>query len=192
VKSGLRVPSLLERIGIDTMTARAYDKERLREKIFDAALNFWPMGDERCDSATCHRITFLYALLHRHDQLNVLTHEEGLPEMFGVTATSALEHLAAMVRAGFVVGADGSDRYMPHLRRLALPLTIVHGAKNACYLPSSTEKTIAALTEVNGPDFYRRHLIPNHGHLDCIYGKTAAKDVYPLILGGLQPTAELR
>jgi cholesterol oxidase len=81
---------------------------------------------------------------------------------------------------------------MPHLRRLALPLTIVHGAKNACYLPSSTEKTIAALTELNGPDFYRRHLIPNHGHLDCIYGKTAAKDVYPLILGGLQPTAELR
>ncbi|OLP03670.1 hypothetical protein BVU76_03820 [Mycolicibacterium porcinum] len=192
VKSGLRVPHLLDTMGIDTMTARAKKDERWREKVFDRALNFWPMGHERCTSATCHRITFLYALLYRHDQLNNLTHDEGLPEMFGVTATSALDHLATMVRAGKVVGADNSDRYMPHLRRLALPLTIVHGENNACYLPSSTEKTMAALTEANGPGFYRRHLIPNHGHIDCIFGKTAAQDVYPYILSGLQPTADLR
>jgi cholesterol oxidase len=192
VKSRLRVPNLLGRIGIDTMTARAYDKERRREMLFDQALNFWPMSDERCDSATCHRITFLYSLLYEHQQLNPLTHDEGLPEMFGVTATSALDHLATMVRAGTVVGADKSDRYMPHLRRLALPLTIIHGERNACYLPSSTEKTVAALTEANGPDFYRRHLIPKHGHIDCIFGRTAAQDVYPLIVAGLQPTAERR
>lgn len=192
LKSGLRVPSLLDRAGIDTMTARAYDNERLREKLFDRALNFWPMGDERCDSATCHRITFLYSLLYEHDQLNPLTHDEGLQEMFGVTATSALDHLATMVRAGTVVGADGSDRYLPHLRRLALPLTIVHGERNACYLPSSTEKTLAALVEANGPDFYHRELVAGHGHIDCIFGATAAVDVFPTILGGLLPTAELR
>lgn len=189
LKSGLRVPRLLERMGIDTMTARAYDNERFREKFFDGALNFWPTGKEHCDSATCHRISFIYALLYRHDQLNPLTHEEGLPEMFGVTSSSALDHLATMVRKGKVVGADGSDRYLPHLRRLAFPLTIVHGEKNACFLPTSTEKTIAVLTEENGPDFYTRHVIPNYGHIDCIFGKAAVQDVYPHILRGLQPTA---
>ncbi|MDO3634619.1 alpha/beta fold hydrolase [Mycolicibacterium arseniciresistens] len=192
LKSGLRVPRLLERFGIDTMTARAYDDEKLREKLFDQALNLWPMGDERCTSATCHRISFIYALLYEHDQLNTLTHQDGLPEMFGITSTSALDHLATMVRHRTVVGADGSDRYMPHLRRLALPLTFIHGAKNACFKPSSTEKTMQALTEANGDGFYRRHLIPDYGHIDCIFGRNAAADVFPYIVGGLEPTAGAR
>ena len=192
LKSGLRVPRLLERIGIDTMTARAYDDERLREKLFDQALNLWPTGDEPCTSATCHRISFIYALLYEHDQLNTVTHEHGLPEMFGIASTSALDHLATMVRHRTVVAADGSDRYMPHLRRLALPLTFIHGAKNACFKPSSTEKTMQALTEANGDRFYRRHLIPDYGHIDCIFGKNAATDVFPHIVGGLEPTAGAR
>ena len=60
---------------------------------------------------------------------------------------------------------------MPHLDRLALPLTIVHGAENACFLPASTQKTIAALSAANGADWYNRHVIPSYGHIDCIFGK---------------------
>ncbi|MDT5304325.1 MAG: cholesterol oxidase, partial [Mycobacterium sp.] len=190
VKSGLRVPRLLKRLGLDTMTTRAYDNERWREKVFDRALDFWPMGDQSCESAVCHRISFLYSLLYEHDQLNTLTHEDGLAEMFGVASSSALDHLATIVRAGTVVGADGSDRYMPNLRRLALPLTIIHGSENACFYPESTAKTIDALSEENGPGLYNRYLIPDYGHIDCIFGKNAARDVYPYILRGLAPTAE--
>jgi cholesterol oxidase len=148
------------------------------------------MGDQSCESAVCHRISFLYSLLYEHDQLNTLTHEDGLAEMFGVASSSALDHLATIVRAGTVVGADGSDRYMPNLRRLALPLTIIHGSENACFYPESTAKTIDALSEENGPGLYNRYLIPDYGHIDCIFGKNAARDVYPYILRGLAPTAE--
>jgi cholesterol oxidase len=94
-----------------------------------------------------------------------------------------------MVRHGTVVGADGSDRYMPHLDRLRLPLTIISGAENTCFLPDSTARTVAALSEVNGPDYYTRHLIPNYGHIDCIFGTRASIDVYPRIVDGLRPTA---
>jgi cholesterol oxidase len=33
-----------------------------------------------------------------------------------------------------------------------------------------------------GAEHYERHVIPGYGHLDCIFGKNAAVDVYPLIL----------
>jgi cholesterol oxidase len=189
LKSNLRVPDLLQMFGLDTMTTRALDREPWRERVFDRALDFWPMGDESCESAVCHRISFLYSLLYEHGQLNTLTHEDGLAEMFGVASTSALEHLATIVRAGNVVAADGSDRYMPHLENLALPLTIVHGAENSCFYPESTARTIDALSAANGPGFYQRHVIRGYGHIDCIFGENAVRDVYPCFLQGLAPTA---
>lgn len=189
LKSLLRVPDLLQILNLDTMTARAENRERWQERIFDRALDFWPHGDETCESAVCQRVSFLYSLLYEHAQLNTLTHEDGLAEMFGVASTSALKHLAAIVRAGTLVAADGSDRYMPHLDRLALPLTIVHGAENSCFHLESTARTIDALSAANGRGHYRRHVIPGYGHIDCIFGKNAARDVYPCFLEGLAPTA---
>src|SRR5258707_4098562 len=136
-------------------------------------------GGEECDNAVCHRTTFLYGLLYEHAQLNRVTHDVALAEMFGVANIDAFKHLAMMARAGNLVGADGSDRYMPHLDRLALPLTIIHGANNACFLPLSTQKAIDALSAANGPDYYSRHVVPGYGHIDCIFGKHAAADAYP-------------
>ena len=31
-------------------------------------------------------------------------------------------------------------------------------------------------------------MIPGYGHIDCIYGKNAAKDVYPFVLEHLEAT----
>lgn len=188
-KAHLYVPSVLERLGINALTARAYRNERWREKLFDRALDFWPLGEEHCHSAVCHRISFLYAPLYEHDQLNALTHDAALAEMFGVAATSVFQHLSTMIRAGTVVGADGSDRYMPNAARLALPMTFIHGAENACFLPAGTERTVEVLSKHNDPKWYRREIIPNYGHIDCIFGKNAARDVFPKILRGLAPTA---
>jgi cholesterol oxidase len=78
---------------------------------------------------------------------------------------------------------------MPHVQRLALPITYIHGVKNQTWLPSSTERTVDWLTVHNGGQWYRRHLIPHYGHLDCMFGKDAASDVYPFILEHLEANA---
>lgn len=79
---------------------------------------------------------------------------------------------------------------MGHFDRLALPITFIHGAENETFLPKSTELTYNALREANDPDggkkLYKRHVISNYGHIDCIFGKNAADDVYPLILDHLE------
>jgi cholesterol oxidase len=189
-KSGIHMPQVLDALGVRSLTAYASEHEKWSDRLFDRALELYPMqAGEHCDNAVCHRISFLFALLYEHAQLNTATHDAGLAEMFGVANIKAFEHLAEMVRAGTVVAADGKDIYMPHLDRLAIPVTFVHGADNACYLPESTAETLALLQRANGADLYQRFVIPGYGHIDCIFGKDAATDVYPSILAGLDPTA---
>lgn len=188
VKAGLYLPSMLENLGIESITAYAGSNPDWKDRLFSRALDILPgQGEEGCDNPICPRITFMYGHLYRHSRLNSETHG-ALDEMFGVAAIDAFEHVARIVRAGHVMTADGRDNYMPNLGRMAIPVAFIHGAENGCWLPESTERSYNALRAANGPQFYTRHVIPGYGHLDCIFGEDAAEDVYPLILRHLQET----
>ena len=185
IKTGLHLPSFLKDIGIDTLTAFASTEESFINKIYDEGLRLYPTAlKERCQNLTCHRITFMYAPLYDHAQLNDLTHET-LYETFGVANVKCFQHLARLTNTGFLVNFDGTDLYMPHLDRLAIPITFIHGADNECFLPESTARTFDELCKRNGKGLYDRHVIPGYGHIDCIFGKNAATDVYPFIVDAL-------
>ncbi|MGH3799731.1 MAG: alpha/beta fold hydrolase [Pseudonocardiaceae bacterium] len=186
LKSGLHLPTLLDKLGVESLTAYTDANANWFSQLYDRFLDAFPDDkEEECTSAVCHRITFMYSLLYEHDQLNSPTHE-ALHEMFGIANINAMEHLALMVRAGGLRSVDGQDIYLPYLGRLAIPITFIHGAENACFLPASTEKTMELLAQHNGAHLYRRHVVPGYGHLDCMLGKRAALDVYPLILEHLE------
>ena len=171
------------------MTAEADADSGWLEKLYDRSLSLYPIeADERCNNATCHRITFIYAPLYEHDQLNEGTHE-ALHEMFGVANMSSLDHLAEMVRSGHLVNASGAEVYLHHLDRLAIPISFIHGEENACFMPESTKITFDLLRETNGEQLYERHVVPKYGHIDCIFGKNASEDIFPLILNHLERTA---
>ncbi len=184
IKAGLHTPQILQHLGVEDLSA--YTREASWPgNLLDEALRFFPVGhDEGCNNAVCHRATFLYGLLYEHMQLDEPLHAH-LDELFGIHDVTLFNQLAAMVRAGHLVDADGEDVYLPHLDRLQLPLTFLHGAENRCYVPASTETTFGMLVDRFGPAQYERHVIPGYGHIDCIFGKHAATDVYPLIRGHL-------
>ena len=186
LKCGLHLPSFLEALGVPSLTAYTDIHDDWRERLYDKFLQLYPVeAKERCESAVCHRITFMYGLLFEHEQLNAATHN-ALHEMFGVGNIKAFEHLALMTRQGHLVRADGADIYLPHLERLAIPITFIHGAENQVFLPASTAITYNLLREKNGANLYQRHIVPHYGHIDCIFGKNAVVDVYPLILQHLE------
>lgn len=62
-------------------------------------------------------------------------------------------------------------------------------AGNETWLPESTRLPYNWLRGRNGRDLYRRHVIPNYGHIDCIFGQNAVADACPFILGHLEATA---
>jgi cholesterol oxidase len=146
--------------------------------------------EERTRSATSNRITALYGQLYETSQLNNLTFEMALPEMFGEANIDAFKQLALIARHQTLVDAVGGDTYLPHVERMAIPITFIHGALNRCFLPESTERTVARLATKNGAELYTRHVIEGYGHIDCIFGKSAASDVYPHMLAHLEKSAE--
>jgi cholesterol oxidase len=186
MKSGLHLPDFLSKMGITSFTAYTADDVKWPEKLFDKALKFYPIQkEERCNNPVCHRIAFLYGQLYEHDQLNRLTHDN-LHELFGIANITSFEHLAIMCRKGHLVNFKGEDTYLPHLERMAIPITFISGVENECYLPESTEITYNMLCDKNGKDLYKRFVIPDYGHIDCIFGKDAVRDVYPHILNQLE------
>ncbi len=188
LKTGLHVPTFLDKLGIDSLTAYVDEDSNWLDKFFDDAIRVLPTQlEEQCNNPVCHRITFLYGQLYEHDQLNNQTHEN-LHEMFGVANITSFEHLALMSRKGHVVNFQGEESYLPHLERMAIPIAFISGGENECFLPESTEITYNLLRERNGKELYKRFVIPKYGHIDCIYGKNAWKDVYPHNLEHLDET----
>lgn len=189
IKTGLHVPSFLNALGIKSLTAFSSTNEDWQQRVFDAALRLYPVAlSERCQNQTCHRITFLYAPLYQHAQMNELQHET-LYETFGVANMKAFEHLALLTNKGHLLNFRGEDVYLPHLSRLALPITFIHGAENECFVPESTQITYDLLRKTNGDGYYDRHVIPGYGHIDCMFGKNAYRDVFPLVAEALDRTA---
>lgn len=70
-----------------------------------------------------------------------------------------------------------------------MPITYIHGECNRCFLPGSTQLTFDLLSKTNGGDHYRRIVVPGYGDIDCIIGKHASRDVFPLILNHLRSRA---
>ncbi len=148
-------------------------------------------ASQRTQDATSNRITALYGRLYNLEQLNNATVASGLAEMFGEANIDAFKQLALFARNGRLLDGAGHDVYLPHVERMALPILFVHGAENACFKPESTARTLERLAQANGRQLYDRHVIPGYGHIDCIFGKNAAHDVFPLIVAHLDKTANV-
>ena len=76
-------------------------------------------------------------------------------------------------------------RSMPHLDRLKIPLTFLHGARNKLFLPEGSSHSLDVLSAANGPENYKRIEFPTYAHMDLFIGRDAAKDVFPLIANEL-------
>lgn len=186
IKAGLHIPDLIQHLGVSDLTAYTQHK-KWPHNLFDEALRLYPIDhDEGCGNAICHRSTFLYGLLYEHAQLNESLHSN-LQELFGMHDVELFRHLAAMARAGEVVDAEGRAIYLngtngaKGLEGMRMPIGFIHGDRNETYLPKSTQLTYDLLTREFPEQPYERHLIPGYGHIDCIFGKHAAVDVYPVI-----------
>ncbi|RDJ98817.1 alpha/beta fold hydrolase [Paraburkholderia lacunae] len=186
IKAGLHIPDIMEHLGVLDLSAYT-QHEKWPHNLLDEALRLYPLNHKQgCGNPICHRATFLYGLLYEHEKLNETLHSN-LQELLGVHDVEVFKHLATMVRAGKVVDAAGKDVYlggmngMKGLEGMRLPIGFIHGDKNETYLPKSTQLTYDMLVERFPEQPYERHVIPGYGHIDCIFGKNAAVDVYPVI-----------
>ncbi|HEV7989762.1 MAG TPA: hypothetical protein VGP23_14855, partial [Candidatus Binataceae bacterium] len=194
IKCMLNLGDVFADLGVDYLSATEDPRHPLFQKMFGAIVD---LTNHECNSTVCHRITFMYGHLYRHERLNAATHDR-LSEQFGACNMTAFRHLAQIVKRGIAAKFDyGATE---NLRRygvaeppsyvrpehLRIPITFVSGELNQCYLPISTERTFQWLQSVNDPTLYRRHVTPGYGHIDNFMGATANRDCYALFLEQLE------
>jgi len=185
LKSALRLGALLPRLGFHLLDARFDTSSRWTDRMYDALLRFYPAHvGQRCDSPVCRRIRFIYGETFTHDAINHDTHHL-LYDIFGEANLTILNHLSAVIRAGHVVDHDGNEAYLPHLSRMAIPITFVQGTGNKIFLPRGSEQTWKLLRDTNNPDLYERKVFPGYAHMDLFIGRNAHKDVFPYFLAQL-------
>lgn len=191
-KSRAGLAGWLARCGVGYMTPAPETESLLRAVMAVPAATHL-----ECSSSFCHRLSFIYGHLYRHAQLNAATHAR-LDEQFGRCNIVALRHLSQMVSRGHAREFDHGRRgnrvrygrpdppsYLDPEPFRDVDVTFLSGTENRTYLPSSTARTFDWLVAANGPERYRRHLLPGYGHLDTFMGAEAARDVYPVIAGAL-------
>lgn len=186
----MQIPWFLGLLRLRALDVTSSKRDPRWLRALDRAL-YWLLplsGRASSENPVANRITALYGALYERDQLNDATFNEALPEMFGEANVAALAQLSLIARRRRVVDSDGRDVYLPSLEGLNLPVCFIHGEKNRTYLPKSTRKTYQLLKRRFGAEQYTRHVIPNYGHVDCVFGKDADHDVFPHIRAHLDST----
>ena len=182
-RAKMRMATLMHGAGVERLSA-TFHEDAIEDRALEAVMKHVP-AKQRCDSPVCHRIQFIYGDVYDHAHLNDQTHDS-IVHIFGKTRMTAFKHIQRMIRKGHAVDANGKEAYMPHLDRVNIPITFLHGEHNRMFLPRSTELTYQALRDANGDELYERKTISGYAHMDCWIGKNAARDVFPIALDELE------
>jgi len=183
-KARIHLSDLLEDLGARTISPDL--RLNLRSRALDLLLHLNPLlKGERCHNPVCRWAFGYYGPTHRHAQLNKATHDS-MADLFGVGSLHALHQVSLIVRRNQVVDHEGGDTYLPHVERLALPITFLAGRRNGIFLPDTSRRTLRWLQEHNDPDLYERILLPDYAHLDAIIGKAAHREVFPKLLDAIE------
>jgi hypothetical protein len=148
-----------------------------------------------CDNSVCRMVSFTYGsgrpALWSHHHLDDETHR-WLNEEFGHVPLSFFEQMARCVERGRLVSVDGSPLlpadFTAHPPQTDARFVLLAGPRNRCFLPESQIRSFEHLERIR-PGHHRLRLLPSYGHLDVFMGRTAARDVFPVILDELDRAA---
>lgn len=147
---------------------------------------------EKCNNASCHRITLLFGRCWSHLNLNEATHRH-MDRFFNGANMTLMPMLMRMGISGAV--STNAPSYqdltsMENVERLrGIPFFLFSGGDSDVLSPLATEKTYERLCDtfglsagkIEGGIQYRRKVIPGYGHLDCWMGQNAWRDVFPMV-----------
>ncbi len=150
----------------------------------------------------CNRLSFMYGMPYYHGNLVDEIHGTAaldplLAEQFGSIPLHMYLHAAQNIRlrhamryddskfdnASFI--SDAARKKFSKLKRV----TLITGDRNRLWHRNSIDYMYEWLTQGRLRNEYvvEKHILPDYGHQDLLWGKEAPKCVYPIIKRGLRP-----
>ncbi|XP_072178953.1 lipase lipl-1-like [Diadema setosum] len=203
-KANVRLEKVATAFGFAGLNAYTDDNDHPREKLMSAISQLLVRStlnkSNQCSNVVCNRITSMFGLMWEHRNLNKLTHDT-LTEWFGFGHAEYYRHLSVTFRKGRLTDIKGRDVYIPDfnsknrlesakyrkaMTNLDLPILYYVGSLNQGWDIDATRQSYNRCREANPHQHYEWFEVPEYGHLDCVMGQNACKDVYPRILPFLE------
>jgi hypothetical protein len=143
-----------------------------------------------CNNDVCHFSNYMYGvgpdILWRHENLDAATHD-WVSREFGWCPFSLLRQIGRAQRTGVIAPVDGLRELPASLEgepMTAARFSFLAGSMNKLFLPLSQQRSFEHFSKFR-PDYHTFHELPGLTHLDVVFGKTSARDVFPLIIDEL-------
>ena len=145
-----------------------------------------------CSVSVCKLVSFTYGsgfpALWRHENLNAETHD-WIRREFAHVPITFFRQMARCVARGRLVAYEKlpglPEDYTAEPPQTSARFVFLTGEMSRCFLPESQVRTHAYFSRFR-KDFHALHRLPRYSHLDVFIGKSAATDVFPLILRELE------
>jgi hypothetical protein len=147
-----------------------------------------------CHNTVCKQVSFTYGsgrpALWRHENLNEETHDgPWLGQEFGHVPLTFFQQMGRCIEAGHLVSFEHlpglPDDYVAAPPQTDARFVFLAGARNLCFLPESQRQSYEWMSKAR-PGYHSLHVMPGYSHLDIFLGRSAARDVFPLILDELE------
>jgi hypothetical protein len=150
------------------------------------------LSHHECSNPVCKQVSFTYGsgfpALWRHENLNDETHE-WLKAEFAHVPITFFDQMRRCVAAGSLISVDGNEElprdFTAQPPKTGARFVFFTGLENRCFLPESQVRTFKWF-ENHEPGRHAIHELRGYSHLDVFMGKSAARDVFPLMLAELE------
>jgi hypothetical protein len=141
-----------------------------------------------CDNDVCQVANYMYGvgpdILWRHRNLDPETHD-WVSREFGWCPFSLLRQIGRAQRSGYIMPGDGLPELPTSLvdiePRTDARFAFFAGSANRLFLPQSQRRSFEHFDKFR-PGYHSYHELDGLTHLDVMFGKHSARDVFPLIV----------
>jgi hypothetical protein len=144
-----------------------------------------------CDNVVCQFANYMYGVgpdvLWRHANLDPDTHD-WVSREFGFCPFSLLKQIGRAQRTGHIGPVDGLPEVPESLvdiePRTDARFAFFAGSANRLFLPLSQRRSFEHFDKFR-PNYHSYHELPGLTHLDVMFGRNSARDVFPQIVAEL-------
>ncbi|KAK8971455.1 hypothetical protein KSP40_PGU019694 [Platanthera guangdongensis] len=160
-------------------------KDEFRHSLLKSIARIIPRP-ERCISDECEIFSGVFGNAFLHSNISKTLHRWLIKENITHLPMSGLPHLRKICSAGFIVDAEGMNKYLIHSERMALPTLYVSGGKSLL-LTQETSLLAYRYMSLHQPGFeHKRVVVEGFGHSDLLIGQESHKNVFPHFLSHMR------
>lgn len=168
-----------------TLSITDTSKDEFRHSLLKSVARIIPRT-ERCTSDECEIFSGIFGNAFWHANISKTLHQWLSKQNITYLPMSGFSHLRKICNTGYVVDAEGKNKYLIHPERMATPTLYISGGKSLLVTPE-TSMLAYKYMRLHQPGFqHKRVVVEGFGHSDLLIGEESYKSVFPHLISHIR------